>query len=177
MDPDKTKDGPVSLNPSQLKELVDISKKNQNEIKDYIKNNIDELNLLIGNSTRKLSDKEKLNRDYYRGRFARYHLMEIIFLTGKKKKFSKMCGFFFIKKNGIEYNLNILKKYSNLIKHRGPDDDRIYNDKFIYSRFFRLSILDTSSKASQPMFDVSKRYMLLFNGEIYNFKDLKKIKV
>ena len=70
MDPDKTKDGPVSLNPSQLKELVDISKKNQNEIKDYIKNNIDELNLLIGNSTRKLSDKEKLNRDYYRGRFA-----------------------------------------------------------------------------------------------------------
>ncbi len=100
--------------------------------------------------------------------------MEITFLTGRKKKFSQMCGFFFIKKNGIEYNLNILKKYSNLIKHRGPDDDRIYNDKFVYSRFFRLSILDTSSKASQPMFDVSKRYMLLFNGEIYNFKDLKK---
>ncbi len=70
LDPDKTKDGPVSLNPSQLKELVDMSKKNQNEIRDYIKNNIDELNLLIGNSTRRLSDKEKLNRDYYRGRFA-----------------------------------------------------------------------------------------------------------
>ena len=38
-----------------------------------------------------------------------------------------MCGFFFIKKNGIQYDLNVLKDYSNSIKHRGPDDDQIYN--------------------------------------------------
>ena len=38
-----------------------------------------------------------------------------------------MCGFFFIKKNGIQYDLKTLKNYSNRIKHRGPDDDQIYN--------------------------------------------------
>ena len=85
-----------------------------------------------------------------------------------------MCGFFFIKKNGIQYDLNVLKDYSNSIKHRGPDDDQIYNTNEIYARFFRLSILDTSSKGSQPMFDISKRYMLLFNGEIYNYREIKK---
>ena len=85
-----------------------------------------------------------------------------------------MCGFFFIKKNGIQYDLNVLKDYSNSIKHRGPDDDQIYNTNEIYARFFRLSILDTSSKGSQPMFDISKRYMLLFNGEIYNYPEIKK---
>lgn len=70
LDPAKTKDGPVSLNPSQLKELVDISKRDQKEIKEYIKENINEIDLLKGDATRKLSDKEILNRDYYRGRFA-----------------------------------------------------------------------------------------------------------
>lgn len=85
-----------------------------------------------------------------------------------------MCGFFFIKKNGIQFDLNILKKYSNILEHRGPDDDKIFHNKNIYARFFRLSILDTTSKASQPMFDVSKRYMIIFNGEIYNFHELKK---
>ena len=70
--------------------------------------------------------------------------------------------------------MNVLKDYSNSIKHRGPDDDQIYNTNEIYARFFRLSILDTSSKGSQPMFDISKRYMLLFNGEIYNYPEIKK---
>ena len=70
LDPTKTKDGPVSINPKQLRELVNISKKNQKEIKDYIENNVKELHLLTGDATRELSEKEKLNRDYYRGRFA-----------------------------------------------------------------------------------------------------------
>ena len=70
LDQDKTKDGPVSLNPKELKELVDIAKKSKEEIKEYIGNNIKEFDLLKGNATRKLSNKELLNRDYYRGRFA-----------------------------------------------------------------------------------------------------------
>lgn len=85
-----------------------------------------------------------------------------------------MCGFFFIKKNGLKFNLSVLKSHSDLLKHRGPDDNRTFNNEDIYARFFRLSILDTSINGSQPMFDRSKRYMLLFNGEIYNFLELKQ---
>ena len=70
LDPSKTKDGPVSLNPKQLKELVDISKLGKKDLFNYIKNNIKEFDQLKGNADRKLSNLELLNRDYYRGRFA-----------------------------------------------------------------------------------------------------------
>jgi asparagine synthase (glutamine-hydrolysing) len=85
-----------------------------------------------------------------------------------------MCGFFFLKKDKENFDFNKLKSYSSLLKHRGPDDDKVIeNDKY-FVRFFRLSIMDTSKKGSQPMFDKTKRFFLVFNGEIYNFKSLKK---
>ena len=70
LDPSKTKDGVVSLNPQELKNLVEISKYNDDELNDYIKNNIPEFEDLKGNANRNLSNLEILNRDYYRGRFA-----------------------------------------------------------------------------------------------------------
>ena len=84
-----------------------------------------------------------------------------------------MCGFFFLKKNRENFSYQKLKSNSNSLKHRGPDDDRIIDNREYFARFFRLSIIDTSKKASQPMFDKTKRYFLIFNGEIYNFRDLK----
>ena len=70
LDPSETKDGPVSLNPDQLKKLVQMSNKNEKEINHYINENIKEFDLLVGKQKRELSELEKLNRDYYRGRFA-----------------------------------------------------------------------------------------------------------
>ena len=70
LDPSKTKDGIVSLNPKDLKKLVEISKFNDEELKSYIKENIPEFEELKGNPNRSLSNLELLNRDYYRGRFA-----------------------------------------------------------------------------------------------------------
>jgi sialic acid synthase SpsE len=67
---DQSKDGPVSLNPNQLKFLIDMTKKNINEVEDYIKKNIPEIQIIRGQSHRELSSTELLNRDYYRGRFA-----------------------------------------------------------------------------------------------------------
>lgn len=66
----KTKDGPVSLNPNELKELVNFTKKSPSEIKEYIAINIKDLDQIMGSQTRELSKEEVLNRDYYRGRFA-----------------------------------------------------------------------------------------------------------
>lgn len=86
-----------------------------------------------------------------------------------------MCGFFVIyskKKNNI--NKNIFLKSGNLIKHRGPDDSSTYFDNKISILFHRLSIRDLSINGRQPMQSKSKRYVIVFNGEIYNSFELKK---
>lgn len=68
--PDQTKDGPVSITPQLLKQLVDFSKMSREELWDYIKREIPEHAVMVGQVQRKLSHAEELNRDYYRGRFA-----------------------------------------------------------------------------------------------------------
>ncbi len=68
--PDESRDGPVSINPEQLKALVDFSKMEASELLTYAKNEIPEFAVMQGQPTRELSHAEMLNRDYYRGRFA-----------------------------------------------------------------------------------------------------------
>ena len=62
------------------------------------------------------------------------------------------------------------------IKHRGPDDSGSWtnNSKNIALINTRLSIQDLSTKGSQPMTSDDGRFVIIFNGEIYNFKYLKK---
>ena len=74
---------------------------------------------------------------------------------------------------------NFLLQINKTQKHRGPDANGIWISKskkvgFAHSR---LSILDTSKKANQPFTDHDKNYIISFNGEIYNFADIKKILV
>ena len=57
------------------------------------------------------------------------------------------------------------------LKHRGPDDSGYYIDKNLSLGFRRLSIIDLSKKANQPMIDDN---VIIFNGEIYNYKELKE---
>ena len=91
-----------------------------------------------------------------------------------------MCGFcgFFIKKktdNQFISNLNLLNEMSESIKHRGPDGHgQWYNeDKRVFLDHRRLSILDLSNKATQPMSSNNERWTIIFNGEIYNYLELK----
>jgi asparagine synthase (glutamine-hydrolysing) len=58
--------------------------------------------------------------------------------------------------------------------HRGPDDKGIYINGDIGLGHNRLSIIDLSSKGRQPMFDEEKSVCIVFNGEIYNFLELKR---
>ena len=60
------------------------------------------------------------------------------------------------------------------MEKRGPDFQDIYIDEWIGLGHRRLSIIDTSEKANQPMWDESKRYCIIFNGEIFNYRELKK---
>jgi len=70
MEADQTKDGPVSITPELLKELVGYSNMTQEDLKKHVEANIPEYETMLGNSQRELSAEELLNRDYYRGRFA-----------------------------------------------------------------------------------------------------------
>ena len=60
------------------------------------------------------------------------------------------------------------------MSHRGPDADGFFFEDGIALGHRRLSILDLSSAANQPFTDASGRYVMVFNGEIYNFQEIKK---
>ena len=80
-----------------------------------------------------------------------------------------MCGFFCaISANQIDLELS--SESLNLITHRGPDSQKYFlnNKQNIFLGFNRLSILDLSSKADQPMTDKRTKRIIVFNGEIYN---------
>ncbi|MEO6719167.1 MAG: asparagine synthase (glutamine-hydrolyzing) [Ferruginibacter sp.] len=67
-----------------------------------------------------------------------------------------------------------LKQATMLMHHRGPDAGGSYftTDKKVGLAHRRLSILDLSTSANQPMFSADGRYCIVFNGEVYNFKEL-----
>jgi len=84
-----------------------------------------------------------------------------------------MCGIYGAIGN---YNSNRLTgEFSAILSHRGPDDYGIFidNQNNIAIGHTRLSIIDTSINAHQPMSDKTKKYIIVFNGEIYNFQEIK----
>ena len=59
------------------------------------------------------------------------------------------------------------------IKHRGPDDEGVFAENHVVLGFVRLSIIDLSSAGHQPMLSDDGRYVLVFNGEIFNYLELR----
>ena len=72
-------------------------------------------------------------------------------------------------------NINDFNKSLDMIKHRGPDVANVIKVPQGYFGHQRLSILDLSKNADQPMHSNDGRYIIIYNGEIYNYKYLKKI--
>jgi sialic acid synthase SpsE len=70
LEPDESRDGPVSINPDQLAELVRVSRMSHSEQEDWIASEVGDYQQMIGSAKRSLTHAERLNRDYYRGRFA-----------------------------------------------------------------------------------------------------------
>jgi asparagine synthase (glutamine-hydrolysing) len=68
-----------------------------------------------------------------------------------------------------------LQQAALLMQHRGPDAEGFYfsEDKKLGLAHRRLSVLDLSTAANQPMFSADGRYCIVFNGEVYNFNELK----
>ena len=83
-----------------------------------------------------------------------------------------MCGISGIIKNeGTKIDVSQLKLISDLISHRGPDSQGFWYEKNVGLSHNRLSLLDLSENANQPF--QNERYKLIFNGEIYNWKQLR----
>jgi asparagine synthase (glutamine-hydrolysing) len=82
-----------------------------------------------------------------------------------------MCGLAGIyNPNGV--SIDSLKKMSDAISHRGPDAEGFFTHENFGIVHRRLSIIDLSDAANQPMLSLCGRYHMVFNGEIYNFKDV-----
>lgn len=88
-----------------------------------------------------------------------------------------MCGFIgCVHENAQEYSneqKQLFKNMNNIITHRGPDDDGYYFDEHIQFGFRRLSIIDIECGA-QPLTYENERYWIIFNGEIYNYVELRE---
>src|SRR4051812_12019592 len=87
-----------------------------------------------------------------------------------------MCGItgiYAFNQVGSFYMVNLAKSIDRLSK-RGPDGRGSFIEDFVALGHRRLSIIDTSHNGKQPMHDESGRYVLVFNGEIFNFKELRK---
>ena len=86
-----------------------------------------------------------------------------------------MCGIVGFLSNN--YNKEKLVNMTNALTHRGPDFGGYYfnKNKGIGLGHRRLSIIDISEKANQPLTSQCGRYEMVYNGEVYNFKELRKL--
>ncbi len=89
-----------------------------------------------------------------------------------------MCGFagFFDRHLNGQEGSAILNKMGMAIQHRGPDDDGIWMAESLGVGLAhrRLSVIDLSNGGRQPMKSMSGRYVLAYNGEIYNYQSIRK---
>ena len=67
----------------------------------------------------------------------------------------------------------ILRKMTDAIAHRGPDGEGFYIDSFVGLGHRRLAIIDLSPAGHQPMMTPDGQYILSYNGEVYNFQELR----
>ncbi len=88
-----------------------------------------------------------------------------------------MCGLNFILDKNSKLSAEPLRQMNAAIQHRGPDFTNSYTHQTGNQTYFfghnRLKILDCSDAANQPFFSEDKRYLLLYNGEIYNYRELR----
>jgi asparagine synthase (glutamine-hydrolysing) len=86
-----------------------------------------------------------------------------------------MCGLAgYLAFDGRPAAIAVLQSMSEAIRHRGPDGEGIFIDGPMGIAHRRLAVIDLSAAADQPMASVDGRYVIAYNGEVYNFLDLRR---
>ena len=86
-----------------------------------------------------------------------------------------MCGISgYINLDGEKASYSIIKSMNDAISHRGPDGEGFWIEKELAIGHRRLSIIDLTDAGKQPMISHDNRYVISYNGEIFNFKEIKK---
>ncbi len=67
----------------------------------------------------------------------------------------------------------VVERMNKRLAHRGPNSDGAWNDELACLGHRRLSIIDLSPESNQPFFSTDRRYVIVYNGELYNYKELK----
>jgi len=86
-----------------------------------------------------------------------------------------MCGIagFTVSGSDSKNYAGLISSMVNTLKHRGPDAQNIWNDDSVYFGHARLSIIDLSESSNQPMHSADNRHVIIYNGELYNYRELK----
>ena len=87
-----------------------------------------------------------------------------------------MCGICGVYSKHSEHIIdrNTIKRMCDLMRHRGPDEDGFYLNSNVALGMRRLKIIDLAT-GSQPIFNEDQSIAVVFNGEIYNFQDLREL--
>lgn len=84
-----------------------------------------------------------------------------------------MCGITGVVCFKSDKNLSFIDRSVDAMTHRGPDARGVWKNEKLALGHRRLSIIDTNDHANQPLVDLDQRYIIVFNGEIYNYKTLR----
>src|SRR5690348_8936412 len=85
-----------------------------------------------------------------------------------------MCGIAgLFNLNGNPAEPLLVRRMTDAIVHRGPDDEGIFTDRYLGLGHRRLSIIDLSPAGHQPMETGDGRFVITYNGEVYNFQELR----
>src|SRR5713101_182133 len=85
-----------------------------------------------------------------------------------------MCGIAGIVLSSARVRDQDIIAMTEALRHRGPDDSGIHIEERFALGHRRLSIIDLSPLGHQPMFSADRRLCIVFNGEIYNFQELRE---
>ena len=85
-----------------------------------------------------------------------------------------MCGISGIINFHKKVDLEVIRKMNDAISYRGPDHKSLWSNTFCGVGNVRLSIIDLSNNSNQPFTSEDKKISIIYNGEIYNFKEIKK---
>jgi asparagine synthase (glutamine-hydrolysing) len=83
-----------------------------------------------------------------------------------------ICGIINFNDQAVEESR--LRQMMKIMKHRGPDDEGVFLDQTIGLGFVRLSIIDLSQAGHQPKVSADGNYVIVFNGEIFNYIEIRE---